>query len=100
MRSMTRMVAAAAGLLLAAPIVASADTPFPKITADFHHPLDLKAADPPGPGPGCDGTGDYVVTPPRRLDQSALNDPDAVRWPTLDKSEWEQLKDQYQIQPR
>ena len=100
MRSMARLLALTAALILASPVVASADPPYPTINYDYHDPIDLKAEEPPGPGPGCDGTGDRVVAPPRRLDQSALNDPDAVRWPTLDKSEWEKLKDQYTITPR
>lgn len=97
MRSMPTLLALTAGLFLAGPFVAKADSPYPPISYRWHNPIDLKATEPPGPGPGCDGVGDHVVIPPRRLDQSALNDPNAVRWPTLDKSEWEKLKGYYKI---
>ena len=99
MRSMMLLLALAAGVVLASPAVVSADSPYP-INGCYFNPNDLKATDPPGPGPGTDGTGDHLVIPPRRLDQSALNDPKAVRWPTLDKSEFEGLKDQYAFQPQ
>jgi len=98
MSSKMCLLALAGGLVLAAPAVVSADGPYPCNHCWFE-PNDLKATEPPGPGPGTDGTGDHVVIPPRRLDQSALNDPKAVRWPTLDKSEWAVVKDQYKIQP-
>jgi hypothetical protein len=83
-------LALVASLLVASPLAAIADS------ADSYEPLDLKATEPPGPQLGTDGTGDHVVVPPRRLDQSELEKAE-VRWPTLDKSEWEQLKSHYQI---
>jgi hypothetical protein len=98
MHSRLRWIALAAGLALLAPgLAASADQSSSSQSASDYHPLDLVAAVPPGPGPGCDAEGKYVVTPPRRLPQSALDDPKAVRWPTLDASEWNRLKDRYVI---
>ena len=94
MRSMTRLLALAAGLVLAGATAVSAD---PK---DDYHPLDLKAQEPPGPNVAVDGTGDHVVFPGTVLEQSRLDDPDAVKWPTLDKSVWEQLKDHYVIETK
>jgi hypothetical protein len=94
-----RSLALAAGLSLAGPAAVWADSPYP-INNYWFEPNDLKATDPPGPQLGADGTGDHIVIPPRRLDESALNDPHAVRWPTLDKSEFEALKGYYKIMPQ
>jgi len=99
MTSKVRLLALAAGLSLAGSAVARADSPYP-INSYWFEPNDLKATEPPGPQLGADGTGDHVVIPPRRLPDSALNDPQAVRWPTLDKSEFEALKSQYKIMPQ
>lgn len=94
MRTMTRLLALAASFVLAGATTVQAD---PK---DDYHPLDLQAEDPPGPNVAVDATGDHVVNPGRVLDQSALDDPDAVKWPTLDKSVWEQVKDSYVIETK
>jgi hypothetical protein len=94
MRSMTRLLVLAASFVLVGSTAVLAD---PK---DDYHPLDLKAQEPPGPNVAVDGTGDHVVLPGTVLDQSALDDPDAVKWPTLDKSVWEQLKDSYVIETK
>jgi hypothetical protein len=108
MRSMAHLAAMAAALLLGAS-VASADGPY-DVNNYWHNPLDLIAYDPPGPQPGTDGTGDQLtaisfpgralgIAPPRPADPNLVNDPKAVRWPTLDKSEWEKYKDRYTILP-
>ena len=94
MRSMTRLLVLAASFVLVGSTTVSAD---PK---DDYHPLDLKAQEPPGPNVAVAATGDHVVNPGRVLEQSALDDPNAVKWPTLDKSEWERLKGNYKIVPR
>jgi len=99
MTSKMRLLALAGGLLLVGAAAARADCPYPPINSCWFEPNDLKATDPPGPQLGADGTGDHVVIPPRRLDDSALNDPHAVRWPTLDKSEYEALKSYYKVEP-
>lgn len=88
-----------AGIFLATATPASADSPYSQ-TNDFHHPLDLKATDPPGPNVAVDGTGDHTVYPGDVLDQARLQDPDEVKWPTFDKSVWEKVKGQYKIVPR
>ena len=108
MRSMAYLAALAMALLLGAN-VASADGPH-KVNNYYHNPVDLKAYEPPGPQPGTDGTGDQLpavsfpgralgVAPPRPADPALAADPKAVRWPTVDKSEWEKYKGQYNIQP-
>lgn len=111
MRSLFSALLLSAGLVLVGSVAAWAQAPH-SINYDFHEPNDLKAYEPPGPGPGTDGTGVQLpaiqagvgrplgIYPPRVLDQALLNDPDTVKWPTLDKSEWEQLKGNYQIVPR
>ena len=111
MRSVSRALLLSAGLVLVGPVLTLADGPHP-INYDFHEPNDLKAYEPPGPALGTDGTGDQLpaiqsgpgrplgIYPPRVLDQALLNDPDTVKWPTLDKSEWERLKGNYKIVPR
>jgi hypothetical protein len=99
MSSKISLLALGAGLVLVGPVAAWADGPHP-VNSYWFEPNDLKATEPPGPQLGADGTGDDVVIPPRRLDQSALNDPHAVRWPTLDKSEFEALKGYYKIMPQ
>jgi hypothetical protein len=104
---MASLLAFAAALVLGAGI-ASADGPY-KINNYYHNPVDLKAYQPPGSAPGTDGTGDQLPTiksgtnrplgvyPPRPADPSLANDPNAVRWPTVDKSEWEKYKGQYNV---
>jgi len=77
---------------------AKADSPYP-INYYYHDPMDLKAYTPPGPSLGADGTGDVLVEPPRKLDPKLLNDPNQVKWPTLDKSEWVKLKSMYKVLP-
>jgi len=102
MTSKMRLLALAGGVLLVGTAAARADIyagPYP-VNSYWFEPNDLKATDPPGPQLGADGTGDHIVIPPRRLDDSALNDPHAVRWPTLDKSEYESLKSYYKIMPQ
>ncbi len=114
MRSVLGALLVSAGLVLVGPVSTWAGIwsgPHP-INKDFHEPNDLKAYEPPGPGPGTDGTGNQLpaikagpgrplgIYPPRVLDQALLNDPATVKWPTLDKSEWERLKGNYQIVPR
>lgn len=94
MRSMTRLFVLAASLVLAGATAAWADP------ADDYHPLDLKAQEPPGPNIAVDSTGDHVVFPGTVLPQSALDDPDAVKWPTLDKSVWEQVRSSYIIESK
>lgn len=100
MRTLSRALLLSAGLVLASPVLAWADTPFPNINYDYHEPNDLKAYTPPGPNVAVDDTGDILVEPGTVLDQARLNDPDEVKWPTLDKSVWERLKGQYTIVPR
>jgi hypothetical protein len=111
MRSVSRALLLSAGLVLLGPGATWADSPHP-VNYNFHEPNDLIAYQPPGPALGTDGTGDQLpaiqagpgrplgIYPPRVLDQSLLNDPDTVKWPTLDKSEWERLKGNYKIVPR
>jgi len=111
MRKMAALFACSAAALLIGASMASADGPY-KINNYYHNPVDLKAYDPPGPAPGTDGVGDQLpavavgnpgrplgVYPPRPADPSLANDPKAVRWPTVDKSEWEKYKGQYNIKP-
>ena len=98
MRTVSRALLLSAGLVLVSAVAARADSPYP-VTSYYHDPNDLKAYTPPGPGPGTDGTGLYLVEPPKVLEQARLNDPNEVKWPTLDKSEWEKLKGQYKILP-
>jgi hypothetical protein len=86
------------GIGLLGATAAKADSPYP-IRHCYHDPMDLKAYNPPGPGPGTDGTGTVLVEPPRKLDPALLNDPNQVKWPTLDKSEWERLKGSYKVLP-
>ena len=107
MRSMAYLVVLTMALMLGAN-VASADGPY-DVNHYWHNPLDLKAYDPPGPAWGTDGTGDQLpartpgralgIYPPRPADPALLADSKAVRWPTLDKSEWEKYKNQYTIVP-
>jgi hypothetical protein len=111
MRSMATLLALSAAALLLGSSVASADGPYP-VNYNFHEPNDLIAYDPPGAQPGTDGTGNQLpgisprpgrmlgIEPPRPADPSLAADPDAVRWPTLDKSEWEKYKGQYNIAPK
>ena len=117
MGSISRALLLSAGLVLVGPVLTWAagppwaSGPHP-INYDFHEPNDLKAYEPPGPALGTDGSGDQLpaiqagigrplgIYPPRVLDQALLNDPDTVKWPTLDKSEWERLKGNYKIVPR
>lgn len=99
MRSLVSLLAWSTALFLFGANIASADGPYP-INYNWHNPIDLKAYDPPGPGPGTDGQGDHLVYPGKPVDPSLANDPDAVRWPTVDKSEWEKTKGQYLIKPR
>lgn len=99
MRSALRSLLLSTALVCAASTAAWADSPYP-MTNDYHNPNDLKAYTPPGAKPGADGTGDILVVPPRPLDRALLNDPNTVKWPTLDKSEWERFKGQYKIVPR
>lgn len=99
MRTIPRLLILSASLVVAGPIASWADSPHP-INYDYHDPLDLKAYTPPGPSPGADGEGDHLVVPPRPLDPALLNDPNVVKWPTLDKSEWEKYKTLYKIVPR
>ena len=110
MRSVSRALLLSAGLALVGPVATWADGPHP-VNYNFHEPNDLIAYQPPGPGPGTDGTGDQLpaiqagpgrplgIYPPRPADPALANDPNAVRWPTLDKSEWEKYKGQYNIKP-
>lgn len=100
MRTISRALLLATGLVLAGSSAAWAETPYPNINYDYHDPLDLKAYTPPGPNVAVDGTGDFLVEPGTVLDQARLNDPDEVKWPTLDKSVWERVKGQYKIVPR
>lgn len=100
MRHVSRALLLAAGLVLIGPSASFADTPFPNINYDYHDPNDLKATEPPGPNVAVDSTGDHLVYPGEVLDQARLNDPDEVKWPTLDKSVWEKMKGYYQITPR
>jgi hypothetical protein len=88
----------AAGLLVAAPIAASANDE--TVDIDSYHPLDLKAEEPPGPNAAVDSTGDHVVQPGHPADPALLNDPNVVKWPTLDKSVWEKYKNSYKFVPR
>ena len=111
MRSMATLMAFGAAALLLGASVASADGPH-KINYNFHEPNDLIAYNPPGPAPGTDGTGPHLpsikagvnrplgIYPPRPADPSLAADPNAVRWPTTDKSEWEKYKGQYNIVPK
>lgn len=99
MRSVSRILIVAAGICLVGSIQAWADPPH-AINYDYHDPIDLKAYTPPGPQPGTDGEGVLLVEPPRKLDPALLNDPDEVKWPTLDKSEWLRLKSHYTIVPQ
>lgn len=99
MRTLSRALLLSAGLVLAGPVLSWADSPHP-VNYDYHDPLDLKAYTPPGPNVAVDDTGDHLVEPGVVLDQARLNDPDEVKWPTLDKSVWERVKGQYQIVPR
>jgi len=96
MRSITRLLALSACLTVAGPIAASADCPFPEITHCFFDPLDLKADTTPH-GPGIDDTGDHVVSPPRLIDPPVIPE-GAVVWPVLDKSVYEQYKDNYKFE--
>jgi hypothetical protein len=89
----------AAGLVAGCATAAWADSPYP-MTSDYHDPIDLKAYTPPGPKPGTDGTGTTLVEPPRPADAAKLNDPNEVKWPTLDKSEWDVLKGHYTVAPK
>src|SRR5262245_30661096 len=97
MRSMAYLLALAAGLLFLGSAAAWSDCPFPPISNCFHHPSDLKAYDPPGPGPGIDSTGQFAVEPPRLIDPPVIPE-GAVVWPPLDKSVWDQYKDQYKVE--
>ena len=111
MSSPIRLLALAAGLVLAAPAFVSADGPY-KINYNFHEPNDLKAYDSPGPNGAVDGQGQHLsaigpfpgralgIEPGRPADPALANDPNAVRWPTLDKSVWEATKSQYNIKSR
>jgi hypothetical protein len=94
MRTIHHLLLLSAGVVLAG--TAWADPPHP-INYDWHDPIDLKAYTPPGPQPGADGTGNNLVEPPRPADAARLYDPKEVKWPTLDRSEWEKSKGQYNI---
>ncbi len=124
MSSKTALFALAAGLVLAAPTMVFADGPHP-VNYNWHEPNDLKAYDPPGPTVAVDGQGEHLTAivpgqpywtitqssatgPGRALgiepggpaDAALASDPNAVRWPTLDKSIWETTKASYTITPR
>jgi len=110
MRRMASLLAWSAAAVLLGANLASADGPY-RINPCYHNPVDLVAYNPPGPQPGTDGTGDQLpsikpfpgrafgIAPPRPADPALANDPKAVRWPTVDKSEWEKYKGQYNIKP-
>lgn len=96
MRSMLCLLALTVGLVLAGPLVAGADCPYPEITDCFFHPLDLSAGGEPH-GPGIDDSGEYVVTPPRVIDPPTIPE-GAVVWPPLDRSVWEQYQSSYVVE--
>jgi hypothetical protein len=89
----------ALGLVVAAPIASLADS-HETVDIDAYEPLDLKAYEPPGPNVAVDSTGDHSVDPGKPADPALLNDPNVVKWPTLDKSVWEKYKSSYKIVPR
>jgi hypothetical protein len=86
-----------AAVLFGANVASAADgRPYP-INYNWHEPPELKATNPPGPTIAVDEIGGYLVDPHGAADAS---DPNAVRWPTVDRSVWLKTQSQYTIQPR
>ncbi|RIL07234.1 MAG: hypothetical protein DCC71_03840 [Proteobacteria bacterium] len=60
----------------------------------------LNTAGPRAPGVVATAGRRKGIEPGRELAPALLNDPDVVKWPTLDKSLWEKHQSAYKIVPR
>jgi hypothetical protein len=89
----------AAGLVLASPAQAKPTQQPHPINNCFHNPLDLSVERSMAEKPIVANPQVFVVSPPRPLDPSLLNEPDVVRWPTVYRLEWDRLQGQYIIAP-
>lgn len=104
MRSMKRsLFLVAAGLILAIPVQAKTveakkpSPPYP-INGYYHNPLDLSVKRSLAPKTSVADQRFFVVSPPQHI-VADLSDPDTVKWPTVDRPEWERLQAQYVILP-